>query len=140
MYSAFSIGFASARSAHHTQSASAPHAVKFKGKMNYLVHPTAEQTAMKALTTASTATYYHIPVWISSVTAFSPIQRKTSFRGLGYHVYSYTRRCLKYNDAHHRLRLNPYPPHSSGRILNYHPTPPTRQHGSRHGTSSVLPL
>ena len=34
------------------QFASAPHAVKFKGKMNNLVHPTATQTTMKALTTA----------------------------------------------------------------------------------------
>jgi len=54
MYSAFSIGFASARSSHHVQSADAPRAIKFKGKMDN-VHLIAEQTATKAVRAPSTA-------------------------------------------------------------------------------------
>ncbi len=66
MYSAFSIGFASARSAHHTQFANAPHAAKLKGKMNDLVHPSAEETAPKALITLSTTlTVPKLPTMVS---------------------------------------------------------------------------
>jgi hypothetical protein len=37
IYLAFSIGFASARSAHHTQFADAPHAIKFKGEPSFIL-------------------------------------------------------------------------------------------------------